>query len=77
MSKLPVISGKRVIHILRKCEFYVDRQRGSHVVLIKRTPEKVIRLTVPAHEVVARGTLRNIIKQAQLTREEFIKLSQE
>ena len=74
MAKLPRLSGKEVIKILIKQGFNVVRQRGSHVVLSKITVEKKITTIVPMHTEIDKGTLLEIIRKAQLTREDFLKL---
>jgi predicted RNA binding protein YcfA (HicA-like mRNA interferase family) len=51
------------------------RQRGSHVVLKKETPEGDIGCVVPLHKELAIGTLHGILKQAKLSVEEFIEHS--
>ena len=35
MSKLPAISGKECVKVLKKIDFLVYRQRGSHITLIR------------------------------------------
>lgn len=35
MSRLPVISGAVCIKVLVKIGFVIDRQRGSHVILVR------------------------------------------
>ncbi|MCX5965848.1 MAG: type II toxin-antitoxin system HicA family toxin [Cyanobacteria bacterium] len=72
MSKLPVISGADCIKALEKIDFVVNRQRGSHITLVRQDPS--IQLTVPNHKTVAKGTLRSIIRDAGLTVDEFIAL---
>lgn len=72
--KLPVVSGEDVIKALYKVGFRVVRQKGSHVRLEKRTKEGTIKITVPLHSTLKKGTLRMILKQAGLTVEEFLKL---
>lgn len=71
MSKLPILSGKQVIKILQKIGYYIRDQKGSHVHL--RHPIRPP-LTIPNHREVARGTLREIIKQAGLSNDDFQKL---
>ncbi len=73
MSKLPIVSGKKVIKTLSKIGYYVRDQKGSHIHL--RHPERKA-LTVPNHSEIARGTLKEIIRQAGLTIEEFNDLLQ-
>ena len=72
MSKLPVISGKECIKVLEKIDFVIVRQRGSHLVLARQDPKTTV--IVPNHKQLDRGTLRAIIRQADLTVDEFIQL---
>ena len=72
MSKLPTVSGKQCIKALEKAGFIVYRQRGSHITLVRDDPQA--QLTVPNHKTVAKGPLRSIIRQAELTVNEFINL---
>ena len=71
MTALPVISGRETVKALNRAGFRVVRQRGSHVRLEKRTEEKLIKLTVPLHKSLKKGTLRRIIKDSGLTVQEF------
>ena len=73
MSTLPLISGKEFCKILRKIEYDIDHQTGSHLILRNNTPPHR-RLTVPDHKEIAKGTLRAIIRQAGLTLKEFNEL---
>lgn len=72
--KLPIISELDVIKRLKKAGFIAVRQKGSHVRLEKSIGEKIIKLTIPLHSEVKKGTLNKIIKDAGLTLEEFKKL---
>jgi predicted RNA binding protein YcfA (HicA-like mRNA interferase family) len=74
MPKLPVVSGERVVRALKRAGFVELRQRGSHVSLEKRVAEKTVRTVVPLHDTLAKGTLSDILKQAGLTIDEFLKL---
>ncbi len=73
MPKLPIISGKELVKKLARIGYEVDHQTGSHIIL-RLNKEPYRRVTVPNHDEIARGTLLAIIKQAGLTREEFMKL---
>ena len=66
--KLPRLSGHKVIKTLIKCGFEKRRQKGSHIILRK---EQLV-VVVPNHKELDRGTLLEIIRQAGLTREEFL-----
>ncbi len=72
MSKLPRISGRTAISALQRAGFDIIRQSGSHVVL-KRT-EPFSQLVVSDHRELDTGTLRAIIRQADLSVDEFMKL---
>ncbi len=72
MSRLPVLSGKELIKILKNHGFEEVRQKGSHVSLQKITPERTFRTVVPLHRDLAKGTLRDILNQCGLTKEDLI-----
>ena len=76
MMKLPKISGKEIILIFEKQGFVIKRQKGSHVTLYKKTEERGFYVTVPVHanKDIPTGTLLSIIRQAGMTKEEFISL---
>ncbi|MFV9504018.1 MAG: type II toxin-antitoxin system HicA family toxin [Oscillochloridaceae bacterium umkhey_bin13] len=71
MPPLPVISGRRCVAALTKLGFTIVRQRGSHIIIQRMTPEGRVTLSVPDHTELDRGTLRSIIRQAGLTVEAF------
>ncbi|MDO8563712.1 MAG: type II toxin-antitoxin system HicA family toxin [Nanoarchaeota archaeon] len=70
--KLPQISGIELIKRLRRFGFVITRQRGSHVRLEKNLPEKTIKITVPAHNVLKKGTLHHILKDAEINPEDIL-----
>lgn len=72
--KLPVISGREAVKALERAGFSVVRQRGSHVRLMKALEDEVIRLTIPLHSTLKKGTLSRIVKDAGLTVEGFVEL---
>lgn len=59
--------------ILRRAGFEVHHQKGSHIIL-KRTSSPNIRLVVPGHRTIKPGLLRAIIRDAGLSREQFLEL---
>ncbi|OHD62364.1 MAG: hypothetical protein A2014_04885 [Spirochaetes bacterium GWF1_49_6] len=73
MARIPLLSGEEIIRILEKFGFKVLRQKGSHVSLKRETLNGSIGCVVPNHKEVAAGTLRGILKQAQITLEDFLK----
>jgi predicted RNA binding protein YcfA (HicA-like mRNA interferase family) len=72
MPKLRRVSGPEAVRALERLGFVQVRQRGSHVVLKKQTPEGAVGCAVPLHRELAPGTLRGILKQAQVTLDEFM-----
>ena len=72
MTKLPRISSRECIKALEKIGFYVDRQKGSHVILYRDDP--YAKVVVPENRELPSGTLRAIIKNTDLTIDEFIEL---
>jgi predicted RNA binding protein YcfA (HicA-like mRNA interferase family) len=73
LSRLPLLSWREVVKVLAKAGFQVARQKGSHLILIK--DEYVV--PVPKHKEIKKGLLMEIIAEAGLTREEFLKLLKE
>ena len=72
MSSPPSISGQECVTALAKVGFYRKRRHGSHIVLRRDVP--FAQLVVADHKELDRGTLRAIIRQANLTVDEFTKL---
>jgi predicted RNA binding protein YcfA (HicA-like mRNA interferase family) len=72
MPKLTRLSGDETINRLERLGFQWVRQRGSHVILKKKTSEGDIGCVVPLHKELAIGTLLGILKQAKLSVEEFL-----
>ncbi len=70
--KLPVLSGEEVIKALTKAGFYAHHKTGSHVIMKKDNPPT--RFPVPTYKSIKRDLLRRIIKEAGLTREDFLDL---
>ncbi|BAB73523.1 type II toxin-antitoxin system HicA family toxin [Anabaena sp. FACHB-709] len=73
MPKLPGLTGKKVINTLEKLGFQVVRQRGSHVQM-EHDDGRLVTVPVHAGKTIGRGWLSKILRDAELTREEFIAL---
>ena len=71
---LPVISGRKVVKALAKVGFNVAGRRGSHIKLKRKVDDTVFVVIVPDHAELAKGTLKSILRQANITREAFLKL---
>lgn len=72
MSKLPQLSGRDCVKALGRAGFVFKRQHGSHLVL--RRDDPFAQVVVPDHRQLDRGTLRAILRQADMTVEQFLDL---
>ncbi|MDQ3812354.1 MAG: type II toxin-antitoxin system HicA family toxin [Armatimonadota bacterium] len=70
MAAVPLLSGQEVVRVFASFGWSVSRQRGSHIILTKEG--EIATLSVPNHKEVARGTLRSLIRDANLTVDEFV-----
>jgi len=71
MANLPVLSGVEVVKIFQKFGWTVDRQTSSHIIMTKEG--EFASLSIPNHREVAKGTLRSLIRDANLTVDQFVK----
>ena len=67
MPKLPRTSGAAVVKALERLGFAKIRQSGSHVVMRRGAKGCV----VPMHSEVKVGTLAGILRQADVSADEF------
>ena len=75
MPKLPRVTARKVVQVLKRAGWQEDRQRGSHLHL--RHPEKpgrYVTVSIHAREIVLAKTLTSILEQADMTMEEFVGL---
>jgi len=72
LSRLPVLSWQEVTDVLGRAGFVFDRQKGSHMVYYHPKTNRTV--VVPKHTAIKKGTLREILREADLTREEFRRL---
>lgn len=70
--QLPVVSGKDTAKALSRLGFDLKRGRGkgSHMALWSEAKRCLV--TVPDHRELDRGTLRTILRQADVTVEQFV-----
>jgi len=72
MPTLPRLSGRAVLKAFGRDGWTLARQKGSHMILVKEGSWAT--LSVPDHREVAPGTLRSLIRAAELTVEAFLDL---
>ena len=71
MGKLRILSGRDVCRILEQHGFEIVRQRGSHMVMQRRTDGGTVTVPVPDHAEIRIGTLQAIIRQSGIPRSAF------
>jgi predicted RNA binding protein YcfA (HicA-like mRNA interferase family) len=71
-SNLKLCSGTEAVRKFQKVGWSVARQKGSHVMLTKAGYPWT--LSIPQHKELGPGLLRKLIRQAELSIEEFNKL---
>ena len=65
MPKLPNLTSKKLVSLLKKNGFQLDRTTGSHFIFYHHKTKK--RVTLPFHaKDLPKGTLHSILKQAGL-----------
>ena len=74
MSKVPELPYHEIIRAFQRDGWIVVRQVGSHIRLLKRKGNDVLKITVPAHRPVKRSTLAHILKQARIDLDQFLNL---
>ncbi len=71
--RLARVTAEQTLHALKQLGFEQVRQRGSHIVLQKKTSEGTVGCVVPyRRDLIPIGTLKNILKQAGISPEEFM-----
>ncbi|HSF32674.1 MAG TPA: type II toxin-antitoxin system HicA family toxin [Candidatus Tectomicrobia bacterium] len=75
MPRLPTLSGREVVRVFEKFGWQVARQSSSHIIMVREG--SFATLSIPNHREVAKGTLRSLIRAADLSVAEFIVASQE
>ncbi len=73
LTKLKPISGDKLIKILKKIGFIKKRQKGSHVFL-EHPDGRVTVIPIHKGEEIGRGLLKKILKDVDLSREEYLDL---
>jgi len=71
MPRLPRLSGKDVIKKLEHGGYYFVRQKGSHKWFEHESRPPT---SVPLHDIIGPGLLRQILRETGYSPEEFINL---
>ena len=70
MTAITVVSAKKMVAILRRLGFELDRQRGSHA-YYKHPDGRSVVVPMHAGEDLGKGLIRQILKSAELSVEEY------
>ncbi len=71
MMSLPIVNWREVLRALHKIGFNPVRQTGSHIILEHADGRHT---TVPKHSEIRRGLLLAILRDVNITKEEFLEL---
>lgn len=74
MTKLPSLTGKEIIHLLKKAGFIVDRQKGSHIFL-KHNDGRATVIPIHSGETIGPGLLSKRLRDVEIKKEDLLKLS--
>jgi len=73
MPKLPSLTPEKIIKVLERKGFVLDRVKGSHHIYYHSETKR--RVVVPFHKRdLPKGTLLEILKQAGISKEELKEL---
>jgi len=66
-------SSDEVVKALRRLgfEIYKKRGKGSHIVMVKKDPDKTRIVVIPKQKELKKGTLSSILRQAGITFEDL------
>ena len=68
-ARLPRLSGADAVRAFQRAGWRVARQKGSHVILTRGG--SIFTLSIPQHAELGPGLLRDLIRKAGITVEEF------
>lgn len=74
MPRLPSISARKLIKVLKKAGFVHDRTEGSHYIFFRERDKKTISIPVHKGRDLGRGLLVSILRDADISTEEFLRM---
>lgn len=74
MPKLPLVSGDQAVKAFKKLGYKVVRQRGSHIRMHHLFDKSKNPLTIPRHQMLGKGLIRKLLRDAKITPEDFTNL---
>jgi len=73
MTQFPSLKGKQIIKVLKKANFEVIRVKGSHH-FFKHSDGRCTVVPVHPGETIGPGLFLKILRDCELTRDDFLKL---
>jgi len=73
MTHLPILKAKDLIKILGEIGFREMRQRGSHL-FFQHPDGRTTLVPIHSNEDIGRGLLRRILRETDISPDEFLKL---
>ncbi len=70
---MPSFKAREVVSVLKKLGFVEKRQTGSHLMMYNELKNKIIPIPIHSKDL-SRGLIKAIIKQAESSEEEFLRL---
>ncbi len=71
MPRLPILSGREMVRILSTIGYKEVRRQSSHIRLSHSSKKSI---TIPDYKDIGRGLLRKILRDAEITPQEFEEL---
>ncbi|MBI2907105.1 MAG: type II toxin-antitoxin system HicA family toxin [Chloroflexi bacterium] len=72
MSRMPSLGWRQIAKALQRAGFFFHRRKGNH--MFYYLPGTTRTVVVPRHREIKSGTLREILREADLARDEFRRL---
>ena len=74
MPKIPAVSARKLIKVLKKEGFVLNRTHGSHQIFVRTSDKRTV--SIPNHpgNDLGRGITLAILKDADISIEKFLKL---
>ncbi len=73
MTRLPRVSGRKIVQALSSAGFRPERQRGSHVFL-KHPDGRATVVPVHGNEIIGPGLMSKTLKDCEFETEDFLKM---
>lgn len=74
MPKIPIVTARKLIRVLEKKQFVHYRTKGSHHIFIHKEDRLIVSVPVHAGHDLGRGITKAILKEADISTDEFLKL---